>query len=392
MSTLEYLLYNAIEKNDIAIVPSLIEKGVSFDSVPSPLSWAAKAGHIEIMTMLLDAGADVNAGSRIQNTACYAAIAYERSAALKLLLDRGARIDASFLKAAVQSTQNEAIFLSLLDAGAPVDNLTNEELMHLVAAQASVAVLKKLLARNVNVSALKNRYGDSLCHHVILNAHSDVDVDELIRALVDDAGMNVDAGNKYGMAPLHCAAKQKKSSTIRLLVELGADVDRQADHNHTALHFACDWRHDDPCVPVLLALGANVHLTNNSGETACHLAMKRRNMATICACLAVGNDLDQPDNKGETVRMLASRSYFELPTSAEIDDARRRIAKTRLDLVRERAFQICVALQPLNINALELCEIMSHSFGALGSLIAFHQWWGIATKVKHFSCKDKDKM
>jgi hypothetical protein len=82
--------------------------------------------------------------------------------------------------------------------------------------------------------------------------------------------------------------------------------------------------------------------------------------------------------------MIASREQFELPTSAEIDEARRQIAKTRLDLVRERAFQICVALQPLNINALELCEIMMHSFGALGSLIAFHQWWAIATKVKHF--------
>jgi hypothetical protein len=25
-----------------------------------------------------------------------------------------------------------------------------------------------------------------------------------------------------------------------------------------------------------------------------------------------------------------------------------------------------------------------HSFGAIGSLIAFHQWWAIAVKVKHF--------
>jgi hypothetical protein len=73
-----------------------------------------------------------------------------------------------------------------------------------------------------------------------------------------------------------------------------------------------------------------------------------------------------------------------LPTADEIDAARLRIAKTRLDLVRERAFQICVGLQPLNINALQLCEIMMHSFGAIGSVILFHQWWAIAVKVKHF--------
>jgi hypothetical protein len=214
-----------------------------------------------------------------------------------------------------------------------------------------------------------------------------VDVDELIRAVVVDAGVDVNAGDKYGRAPLHCAAKKKKSSIIRVLVELGADVDGRDDNGWTALHFACGswtWREDDPCVSLLLALGANVHLVTKSGETACNLAMNQRNRGAFCACLAAGSDLDQPDNKGETPRMIASREQFELPTSAEIDDARRRIAKTRLDLVRERAFQICVALQPLNINALELCEIMSHSFGALGSLIAFHQWWAIATKVKHF--------
>jgi hypothetical protein len=134
----------------------------------------------------------------------------------------------------------------------------------------------------------------------------------------------------------------------------------------------------------LLALGANVHLVNKNGETACHLAMKRRYRASIYACLAAGSNLDQPDNKGETLRMFATRKKISMPTAGGIDAARRRIAKTRLDLVRERAFQICVALQPLNINALELCEIMMHSFGALGSLIAFHQWWAIAAKVKHF--------
>jgi hypothetical protein len=82
--------------------------------------------------------------------------------------------------------------------------------------------------------------------------------------------------------------------------------------------------------------------------------------------------------------MIATRNNVALPTADEIDAARRRIAKARLDLVRERSFQICLGLQSLDINALQLCEILMHSFGALGSLIAFHQWWAIATKVKHF--------
>lgn len=80
---------------------------------------------------------------------------------------------------------------------------------------------------------------------------------------------------------------------------------------------------------------------------------------------------------------------LQLPTADEIDAARCQIAKTRLDLVRHRAAEICIGLQSLEINALQLCEIMMHSFGAVGSLIAFHQWWAIATKVKHFNNKEK---
>jgi hypothetical protein len=109
-----------------------------------------------------------------------------------------------------------------------------------------------------------------------------------------------------------------------------------------------------------------------------------RQPAALCALVAAGGDLDQPNKKGETCRMIATRNNVALPNADEIDAARRRIAKRRLDLVRQRAFQICLGLQPLDINALQLCEILMHSFGALGSLIAFHQWWAIATKVKHF--------
>jgi hypothetical protein len=108
------------------------------------------------------------------------------------------------------------------------------------------------------------------------------------------------------------------------------------------------------------------------------------NHAALCALVAAGGDLDQPNEEGETPRMIATRRNVALPTADEIDAARHRIAKARLDLVRERAFQICVGLQSFRLNALQLCEILMHSFGALGSLIAFHQWWAIATKVKHF--------
>jgi hypothetical protein len=146
----------------------------------------------------------------------------------------------------------------------------------------------------------------------------------------------------------------------------------------------CLFDYQSSSVELLLALGADVNLVANDGRTACLVAAVFKKPAALCALVAAGGDLDQPNKEGETPRMIATRNNVALPTADEIDAARRRIAKARLDLVRERAFQICLGLAATRLNALQLCEILMHSFGALGSLIAFHQWWAIATKVKHF--------
>jgi ankyrin repeat protein len=378
-------LLKAIAENDVPTISKLIVRGVNVNDHPRPLLHATLRDRIKIMSLLLDAGADIDAGVQELSSACHAAIGNDSFVALKLLFDRGAKLDDSFLQeAARRSTRDEKILFLLLDRGASIIGLTDDELIDLVAVPSSVGMLRRLLALNVNVGALKGVYGRTLCHHVVLRAPRDANVDELIRAIAD-AGANVDSADEDGcVTPLQFGATK---SLARVLVELGADIDGRDSRLRTALHAAVGsftWQTDGPCVPLLLALGANVHLANRYGQTACHIAAIRRHYAQLCACLAAGSDVNQPDNEGTTVRMIATRYSFDLPTSAEIDDARRLIAKTRLDLVRQRAFQICMALQPLNITALELCEIMSNSFGALGSLIAFHQWWAIATKVKHF--------
>jgi hypothetical protein len=64
--------------------------------------------------------------------------------------------------------------------------------------------------------------------------------------------------------------------------------------------------------------------------------------------------------------------------------ARRDIAKARIDFVRYRALEVCIGLQSLRLDALQLCEILQFACGAIAPLIPFHIWWTIATTVKHF--------
>jgi ankyrin repeat protein len=381
-------LIDAIEDNDTATASSLISSGsVNLNSKPWPLHHAAEFGRVEIMAMLLDAGANINAVDKNHRTASHVAIWHDQFDALKLLVERGANLSVvdsdsngqSLLASVAQYGKDERFAFLLLDAGAPLDGLSNDLFLMSKVLVNSVAVFNRLLAHGVNFTTMRDENGATLCHCVARNITSENDFRFLVCHY--DA---VHAADDNGRTPLHWAASFGNDSAVRVLVECGAEIDRQANDGRTALIDASSVNWRSPCVELLIALGVNVGVVTNDGMTACHFAALFEKPAALCALVAAGGDLDQSNNKGETPRRIALRKKVALPTADKINAARQRIAKSRLDSVRERAFQICVGLQPLNINALQLCEILKHSFGALSSLILFNQWWKIAVKVKHF--------
>jgi ankyrin repeat protein len=382
---LELKLRFAIASNDVSKASSLISNGcLNGSRSPLPLIHAAALGRLEIMTLLIDAGADMDAISNTmyQKTACDAAVRNNQFDALKLLVDRGANVravksaDHSLLKAAAQYGDDRMTLL-LLDAGAPLNSLTHHDLMNLVASPKSIDVLERLLRRGVDVSALRDIDSNSLCHRVVWNAKCDDDLEVLVRAVVVDANVDINAADARGETAFHYAATKRNIPALRLLVELGADIDRQSTDFGTALRNACKGRGDSgPTVDFLIAIGANVGLAlaalDEQGQPA------HRRGAVLSAFLAA--DIDD-----DAQRKIALRSDLHLASAADVEAARRRISKARLDLVRARAADVCIGLQSLRLNALQLCEILMRSCGVFGSLIEFHEWWAIATKVKHFA-------
>jgi ankyrin repeat protein len=378
-------LIDAVVQNDTAAVSSLISSGsVNLNGEPWPLHRAAEHGRVEIMTLLLDAGADINAVNYSRYTACHWAIWNNHFDALKLLVERGANLGVldsdgrSLLSFVSHCDRSERFVTLLIDAGAPIDGLSNGEFMMLVK---SVAVFTRLVARGVNFTAMRDEDGATLCHYLNRNVTCEDDLRFLVNVCGNNAVLAVD---NTGWTPLHSASSRGNELAMRVMVELGAEIDRQSNDGSTALIGVSFSFYNSSIAELLLALGADVNLATNDGRTACLIAAVNEKPAALCALVAAGGALAQPNKEGDMPLMIANRFNVSLPTADEIDASRRRIAKTRLDLVRERAFQICLALQPLDISALQLCEILMHSFGALGSLIAFHQWWAIATKVKHF--------
>lgn len=98
----EKLFYRAVKNGDLATVVELLKSDPSLVSIcdaeeSTPLHYAAWKGHAEIVTALLDAGADIQAHNQNDHwgtTPLHAAAHGNNRAAVEVLIERGADVNA----------------------------------------------------------------------------------------------------------------------------------------------------------------------------------------------------------------------------------------------------------------------------------------------------------
>jgi ankyrin repeat protein len=350
------------------------------------LSSSLPRGRKEIVDILLRANARVDEADVSGRTACHAAvdvIGLHNHDVLALLLARQPNLAAIDVKGrtafyrAVEFCQNDCgrAAVMLLDAGASPDSADPSDLCYF--AGTSTAAVQALLDRGVVVRELRDSNGFTPLHVAAWN--SDIDDTDVFDMLVDVCGIDLEALDHGGETCLHVAARRRHFRALRWILKAGVDVDYAASNGSTPLHVA-----DFNCVGFLLAAGANVSARDNRGRTALH-DVSRTN---VCALLAGGADLDAADDAGETARQALARLGLTV-RPCEVQAEHRNIAKARLNLVRDRALQVCIGLQSLRLDALQMCEILQHTClsGRVAQLVPFHIWWKIATTVKHFPNK-----
>ena len=204
-------IHEACRSGDLQSVKDLIAKEPSLVNADDEHEWrpifhAALQQHLDIVRVLIDAGADV--GAHDGYALHYGAEVPNNKPIVRLLIESGA-LDAHTL---------------------PPNNLLRQFLAAVFLANDSR--VESMLGLHPDLASLPDGRGDLAIHHAARNG------DTAIVALLIQFGANVNATNDRNHTVLYCAGGHGHLETVRCLLNAGADALAKFAHDGKTL---LDW-------------------------------------------------------------------------------------------------------------------------------------------------------
>lgn len=241
-----------------------------------------------------------------------------RSATFRLLVESGAKIDASHIakNSPVKSSppavaqaasvlHGESAFLALVENGADIHHINGpgDTLLHQAAAGSGPdSILEFLIRAGLNVDA-RNCSGRTPLHTASWNLKTNA-----VHVLLQ-SGADPNAADNYNCAPLDGVMGQMEElnnsgnpaliPTIRTLLDYGANVHSSGDDGFTPLHHALPESWEESIVELFLEYGADINARNISGETPLHM-IGLYGLGFPPLFLKNGADVHARDNNGDT--------------------------------------------------------------------------------------------
>ncbi|KAL6268769.1 hypothetical protein P5V15_001894 [Pogonomyrmex californicus] len=255
----------------LAMNANVEDRGIKGDC--TPLMEAASAGHVDIVTLLIAHGADVNAQSTSGNTPLMYGCAGGHEEVVRVLLEAGANVEdhnenghTPLMEAA--SAGHVQVAKILLDHGAGINTHSNEfkeSALTLACYKGHLEMVRFLL----EAGADQEHKTDEM-HTALMEASMDGHV-EVARLLLD-SGAQVNMPTDSFESPLTLAACGGHVDLAMLLIERGANIEEVNDEGYTPLMEAAREGHEE-MVALLLSQGANINAqTEETQETALTLA------------------------------------------------------------------------------------------------------------------------
>jgi ankyrin repeat protein len=273
-------MFHEVENGDIEAVRALLDRDPALirsrdKDGYTMLHLAAKAGHLQLVELLVARGTPVDIRSHDGSnlTALHLAAGENQLDTVTLLLEKGADIDA-LSKGARYRDWNALAFATYNNHKSMVELLIRKG-----AAVKTVALWLAVYKGYTDIAEL------------LLANGAEVDI----------------PGRKY-WGPLHKAVEMGRPEMVQLLLEHGADVNRKSYGKSTPLHAIIFWKRDHKEVTrLLLAHGAEVNAVNAYLETPLHQAARYGFTGTAALLLEKGAAADMINDQEQTPLDIADR-------------------------------------------------------------------------------------
>ena len=247
----------------------------------TPLHWAAVLGNTDLVTMLLDCGADYTLGDKNGFRALHYAAQNDSQQTVCAMLDKDGVKDipdndqcTALMWASVKGCDNVLATL-LLKKCSDVNavDVHMQTALHMSTQAGHLNCVKLLLENGADVN-MPDRKQHIPLFYACASGHASI-VTELLRH-----GSTSEDKDLEGRCPLHYAAMVDRTDIVKILIQSKLNPDTKDNAGCPPLHFAAygGFVH---CMSVLLENGATVDSQDNDGRTALHWACRSGSLEAV---------------------------------------------------------------------------------------------------------------
>jgi ankyrin repeat protein len=327
---------------NVEIVRLLLDHGADLDAATG--DWGEKPLHkvsygkyrsledgAHVAQLLLDRGTDMNTRCKDQQTPLHLASYFGNVEIVRLLLNRGADLEAAVgdlgekplhrVSYGEYRSQEDGVHVAqlLLDRGADVNTRRNDHQtpLHIASNYGNVEIVRLLLDRGADLEAAGGNMGEKPLHRVSYGEYRSLEDGVRVAQLLLDRGTDVNTRRKDDWTPLHLASHHGNVEIVRLLLDRGADLEAAGGNaGEKPLHKVSygEYRSLEDGVRVaqlLLDRGTDVNTRCKDQHTSLHLASYLGNVEIVRLLLDRGADLDAATgDKGEKPLHRVSRGKY----------------------------------------------------------------------------------
>lgn len=258
-------IIDAVKGDSLEAIEALIAQGEDIekpdDNGIKPLDYACMCNKVDILQILVDAGADIEANSEYieRCNLLFLATLHGHVDIVKILVDKGAKLDIYGLygytpiMCAIHYYKNDIVKI-LVDAGANLTQLSAEEKMTPI---------------------------------MILVKENNTEVLELI---LSNASKTINIQDQHGKTAMHYAAATGSTKATKMFVDAGADLYLTDKENNTPLMVAIKLKNYDVAHHMLKHDPNLINTQDASGNTALIRAIKECEVKLVSDLLELGAD------------------------------------------------------------------------------------------------------